>query len=283
MKILLTGSHGMLASELQGLDRSDHSLLCVDKDQLDITDVQAVDRFFDLQKPDICINCAAYTNVEDAEDIGKQLNYSVNHIAVGYLAQSCKKHNAGFITISTDYVFKGQKHEGYLENDSKNPLNDYGRAKDQGENLALELNPKSIIIRTSRLYGWWKEFKNFVNTMLRLSETKTELNIINDQWGNPTYAQDLAVKIQDICKHVWKREGKILHCSNQTPDWWITRYDFAKEIFTQTRKSIVCHPIPASQYPTKAKRPTHSKLLNSYPEMSLPDWKDALKSYLITL
>jgi dTDP-4-dehydrorhamnose reductase len=91
--------------------------------------------------------------VEEAEDSGKELNYTVNHLAVGYLAQAAKKYNTSFITVSTDYVFNGQKQEGYLENDSKNPLNDYGRAKDQGEILSQELNPQTIIIRTSRLYG----------------------------------------------------------------------------------------------------------------------------------
>jgi dTDP-4-dehydrorhamnose reductase len=116
--------------------------------------------------------------------------------------------------------------------------------------------------------------------MLRLSEIKTELNIINDQYGNPTYAHDLAMKLQDICKNLWKWEGKILHLSDQTPEWWVTRCNFAEEIFVQSEKNVICNPIPSSQYPTKAKRPTYSKLLNSYHEMSLPDWKDGLKRYL---
>lgn len=101
----------MLATELKTLDRFDHTLVYVDKDKLDITDAQAVNTFFETHRPDICINCAAYTNVDDAEDIGKELNYAVNHIAVGCLAQACKKHHTGFLTISTDYVFSGEKQE----------------------------------------------------------------------------------------------------------------------------------------------------------------------------
>lgn len=111
MTILITGSHGMLATELQRLDRTDHNLICVDKDQLDITDNEAVKNFFEAHQPNVCINCAAYTNVDEAEDSGKEINYAVNHLAVGYLAQACKKYSTGFLTISTDYVFDGTKQQ----------------------------------------------------------------------------------------------------------------------------------------------------------------------------
>lgn len=133
-------------------------------------------------RPDIILNCAAYTNVDEAEGSGKKANFDINALGVFHLAKIASEQNMDFITLSTDYVFDGTKEGGYSEDDICNPINEYGISKYLGEKLALEENGNSIVVRTSWLYGGGKEYKNFVNTMLKLSETRSELKIINDQF-----------------------------------------------------------------------------------------------------
>lgn len=283
MTIVVTWWNGLLATELKHLDRGTQSIIFLWKDKLDITNTLSCQQMFTTYTPRMVINCAAYTNVEDAEDIWLVHNKQINTTAVGLLATLCEQYTCCFLTLSTDYVFDGTALWGYRENDPPHPINQYGAAKYAGEQLARQHNPRSIIIRTSRLYGWESHHKHFVATMRRLAATSASCRVVADQWWAPTYARDLAEKIRCIATDPTPRQGKTLHCTNTTPDTWISRHMFACRIFSLIDASIECLPIPASDYPTKARRPAHSLLLNSYPELSLPNREDGLKRYLASV
>ena len=186
-KILLTGANGMLAYDFIRTQKDSFHIFALRKTELDITEIGAVERKVQELRPDIILNCAAYTNVEEAADIGKKENFDINALGVFNLAKIANETGIDFITISTDYVFEGSKETGYNEQDIPNPLNSYGLAKYLGEKLAKTENPNTIIIRTSWLYGGNESHKNFVKTMLRLSETRDEIRVINDQFGSPTH------------------------------------------------------------------------------------------------
>lgn len=254
-------------------------ILSFDKKNLDITNIQSIDKLIKKNKSDIIINFAAYTNVEDAEDVGLKDNFDVNSLGVYNLSKISAKYNIDLITISTDYVFDGTKKEWYKENDIPNPINNYWMAKYLGERLANQENHKSIIIRTSWLYGWWKEFRNFVNIMLKLSKTKEELNVVNDQYWSPTYTIDLCNAIAKVIMNTKKYRWKILHFCNQTKNSWISRFEFAKEIFKITWTKIELVQCSSKKFITKAKRPKWTKLLNGS-NIKLRNRKDALKDYL---
>lgn len=283
MTIVVTWWNGLLATELKHLDRGKKQIVFLDKNQLDITNTASCHQMFPTYQPTLVINCAAYTKVDDAEDIWYDLNKEINTTAVGILATLCQKFNCCFLTISTDYVFEGTSLTGYQEDDLPNPVNQYGAAKYAGEQLARHNNPTSIIIRTSRLYGWWTQHKHFVGTMLRLAASKPTCGVVADQRWAPTSAKDLAEKILFIATNPTPRQGKTLHCTNTTPAGWIARYTFACRIFSLIDTSIQCTPLSTSDYPTKAPRPAHSLLLNSYPELSLPNREDGLKRYLASV
>ena len=281
-KILITGSHGMLWSTFRNTKTCEHAgyeVIYADRDILDITDLRQCEDFFDQNTITIIINCAAYTNVEHAEDEGKMANYVVNTLGPTNLALCAKKHSIHLIHISTDYVFDGTRVDGNNEYDTCWPLSAYGLAKWLGEEAILRIHPdNSSIIRTSRLYGWWKEYKNFVNTMMMLWQSKPELRVIADQRWAPTYTNDLMDAILQVIR-TDDRHQSIYHFCNKAPEWWITRYDFACKIFSLTDNPIPVHPIPSSDYPTKAVRPRHSHLINNS-EVVLRDWEEALEEYL---
>ena len=283
MNILITWWNGMLWStfrDMHILEQSWHTVYYTDHHNLDITNTNQIESFIAQYPTDLIINCAAYTNVEQAEE--DILNYEVNTLWVFNLAKICTENNIKIIHISTDYVFDGSKKEWYLTSDPVWPLNKYGTAKRLGEQCLLRLCPTAKIVRTSRLYGWWSTFKNFVNTMITLGETKSELSIINDQWWAPTWTNDLVTAISTLLEQWDNYADIIFHFCNQTERWWINRFTFAQEIFAQQWKNIVLNPIPSSQYPTKAKRPMHSWMINTS-DIKLPDWKDSLHYYLDNL
>ena len=280
MNILITWWNGMLWStfnQLQVLEHSWHTVHYTDSHTLDITSIHQIKSFINDHSIDVIINCAAYTNVEQAEE--DILNYQVNTLWVVNLAKICAQKNIKIIHISTDYVFDGTKKTWYLTTDSVWPLNKYGTAKWLGEQCLQTICPTGKIIRTSWLYGWWIHFKNFVNTMIKLSETKHELSIINDQWWAPTYTNDLSVAIAEIITNWDVHQNTIYHFSNITPQWWITRFDFSQEIFTVQNKSIALNPIASDLYPSKAKRPQYSWMINTS-TIQLPEWKTSLRMYL---
>lgn len=281
-KILLTWANGMLGSDFIKLFASTFEILALDKDNGDITDIKSMDEFIRHTTPDILLNFAAYTNVEDAEDIGKKANFDVNALWVYTLAKLSAKYHIDFISISTDYVFDGTKKEWYTENDTTNPINSYGMAKYLWENLAKQENPESIIIRTSRLYGWSKKFNNFVNTMLNLSTKRSELKIVNDQFGSPTYTVDLSEAIVKVINDIEHYKWKILHFCNKTKEGGISRFEFAEEIFKVAGIKTKLSPCSSEEFITKAKRPQCSKLIN-WSTIHLRDWKEGLSEYLKTL
>ena len=280
MKILISGSNGMLAQDLIEEFKKDNELILADKDLLDITNKDNVFMFLEKEKPEIVINASAYTAVDNAEDEDqKNICFKINADGVMNLAEACSKNNITFIHYSTDYVFDGNNSSGYKEEDiAGEAKNHYGYSKYTGEQNILQiakLNPTFIyyIIRISWLYG--KSGKNFVKTMLSLSETKPEINVINDQHGNPTYAVDVAKRTKYILEN--KLEKGIYHATNEGTTTW---YDFTKEIFRLKNINTKVNPVSSDQYITKAKRPTYSMLINTKIDPKMRSWKEALAEFL---
>ena len=276
-KILIIGGNGQLGNCLNKLISEyalDYEFHFTDYDTLDITNQKQINEYFSEYEPHYCINVSAYTAVDLAEQ-EKEKAFAINAEGVRHLAEACTEKGIDLIHISTDYVFSGDTNIPYSEDDFTNPLSVYGASKLEGENLALENNPKTIIIRTSWLYS---EFgKNVVKTMLNLFSTKDELNIVADQFGQPTNANDLAEAIMKIISTEEKEYG-IFHFSNYSETTW---FDFAKKIAELSKSKIKINPISSEQYPTPAKRPMRStmcldKIENSY-NIEPKYWENSLK------
>lgn len=275
-KILVTGANGQLGQCLQKISSQfeEFEFIFTDSETLDITNKEEVNDFFWQNAPDFCINAAAYTAVDLAEtDIEKA--FLVNADGTENLAEACAENNAQFIHVSTDYVFDGENNLAYTEEDFTNPLGVYGASKLAGDELALEVNPCSVILRTSWVYS---EFgKNFVKTMLSLFATKEELNIVADQFGQPTNANDLAEAIMKIIKSEKITPG-IFNFSNLGRISW---FDFAEKIAELSEAMIKLNAIETSQYPTPAKRPKNSvldldKISKTY-AVPLKPWEESLE------
>ena len=275
-KILVTGANGQLGQCLQKISSQfeEFEFIFTDSETLDITNKEEVNDFFWQNAPDFCINAAAYTAVDLAEtDIEKA--FLVNADGTENLAEACAENNAQFIHVSTDYVFDGENNLAYTEEDFTNPLGVYGASKLAGDELALEVNPCSVILRTSWVYS---EFgKNFVKTMLNLFATKDELNIVADQFGQPTNANDLAEAIMKIIKSEKITPG-IFNFSNLGRISW---FDFAEKIAELSEAKIKLNAIETSQYPTPAKRPKNSvldldKISKTY-AVQLKPWEESLE------
>ena len=275
-KILVTGANGQLGQCLQKISSQfeEFEFIFTDSETLDITNKEEVNDFFWQNAPDFCINAAAYTAVDLAEtDVEKA--FLVNADGAENLAEACSENNAQFIHVSTDYVFDGENNLAYTEEDFTNPLGVYGASKLAGDELALEVNPCSVILRTSWVYS---EFgKNFVKTMLNLFATKDELNIVADQFGQPTNANDLAEAIMKIIKSEKITPG-IFNFSNLGRISW---FDFAEKIAELSEAKIKLNAIETSQYPTPAKRPKNSvldldKISKTY-AIQLKPWEESLE------
>jgi len=284
MKILVTGSKGQLGSKINDLsvDYQNFNFAFTDLDELDITNFNSVLDFFKIEKPSIVINCAAYTAVDKAEDDYENA-FKINALGPENLAKACNVHNSKFIHISTDYVFDGKERENpYLESDFTSPQSVYGSTKLEGENSVLKNLQDAIIIRTAWLYSEYGH--NFVKTMLNLASNRTELSVVNDQVGSPTYAGDLAQAILQISmqyfeKNYWK--SGIYHFSNLGKCTW---FEFSKEIFKIKNIDITVNPVTSEEFPSKVKRPKYSvldkeKIISTY-NIDVPDWRDSLKIVL---
>jgi dTDP-4-dehydrorhamnose reductase len=276
-KILVTGSNGQLGNELKELASSypQFQFLFFDREQLSINDKAAIERTFKEHQPAYLINCAAYTAVDKAE-LEKELANTINGIAVGILASACKQYETKFIHISTDYVFNGKASTPLKETDAVDPANAYGASKLLGEQRAFQNNSETIIIRTSWVYSSYG--KNFVKTMVRLMSEKESIGVVNDQYGSPTYAADLAEAImQIISSRKW--QGGIYNFSNEGIISW---FDFANEIKRLINSICVIHPLATEQFPTPAKRPKYSvldktKIKETFP-VQLKNWKESLQN-----
>ncbi len=274
--ILITGAQGQLGQEFQEIAKGQtpYNFLFASKEALPISEEQSIDDFFFKNTIDVCVNCAAYTAVDKAEQ-ENELATTVNAKAVGYLAKACKKYNIQFIHISTDYVFDGKSSSPYKTTDKTNPVNFYGKTKLEGELLALKENENTIIIRTAWVYSQFGN--NFVKTMIRLMKERESIAVVNDQFGGPTYAADLAAAILQLTS-TNKFVAGIYHYSNQGKISW---YDFAKEIAQTIHSKCVVNPITTLQFPTPAARPKYSvldteKIQTTY-GIVIPNWKDSLK------
>jgi dTDP-4-dehydrorhamnose reductase len=273
--IIVTGANGQLGQELQRLAKSfpAYAFHFFSRKELDITNVSQVQRTFEVLQPVYCINCAAYTAVDKAES-EPDLAFSINAEGTRILAAAAKDYSAGFIHISTDYVFNGRGERPYREDDVTDPVNLYGASKLKGEGAALAVNPESIVIRTSWVYSSFGN--NFVKTMLRLMQSRTEISVVADQTGSPTYAADLAEAILNIIAGAnWK--GGIYHYSNEGVITW---HEFATAIQLYTHLNCTVHPIPTAQYPTPAERPKYSVLDKAKIQqtfgLALQPWKSSL-------
>lgn len=274
--ILVTGGKGQLATCIKDVtkDINDLNFFYVDVDQLDITDLNAVNTFFINNEISYCINCAAYTAVDNAET-NKDIADKVNVLGARNLANACKSNQSVLIHISTDFVFDGLQTDFYTEEDKENPLSIYGLTKLQGEIAIAESLKEHFILRTSWLYS--EHGQNFLKTMLRLGAEKDSLGVVVNQIGTPTYAGDLAKVIVAIVGKEKPRFGTY-HYSNEGVASW---YDFAKAIFDISNTKIDLSPIKTEAYPTPAKRPNFSVLdkskIKNYMELEIPYWRDSLE------
>ncbi|HFI8806790.1 TPA: dTDP-4-dehydrorhamnose reductase [Escherichia coli] len=291
MKILVTGSNGQVGSCLvkQLTELSEIECLAVDRDQLDITDRDAVNKLVNEFKPDAIINAAAHTAVDKAEQ-EVELSYAINRDGPEYLAQAAHAVGASILHISTDYVFAGDKVGAYVETDTVAPQGVYGQSKLAGELAVAAACPHHIILRTAWVFC--ETGNNFVKTMLRLAQTRDELGVVSDQFGCPTYAGDIAAALITIAQslHNGNHDYGIYHFAGLPHVSW---HQFATEIFNQAnaqgiiRKVMRVNSITSDQYPTPAKRPANSKLNCQKIELAFgikpSDWQAALnnlKGYL---
>lgn len=277
--VIISGKDGQLGRCLQdaAIDYDKQfSFLFTGREDLDLAMPESIPSFFLKYKPAYFINCAAYTAVDKAET-DKETALAVNAGSVGILAFECDKIGCTFITISTDYVFNGQGSEPYRADSPADPVNYYGYSKWIGENLALANNKKTIIVRTSWVYSQYGS--NFVKTMLRLMKEKSELSVVNDQSGSPTYAADLAVALLHIIDG--KEQGNvhygICHYSNRGVITW---YEFALAISSLAKTACSVKPTSSSAYPTIARRPAYSVMDISQSRkdygFELKDWQHSL-------
>ena len=277
MNILVTGSAGQLGHSLRDIAAdSANRYIFTDVAELDITDKSAIICMMEAEKVNMVINCAAYTNVDKAEDDFDTANL-INNTAVRNIAESCKQFGATLIHVSTDYVFDGSSNIPYTEDMPLAPLGVYGVTKLHGEQAVLESGCDYIIIRTSWLYSEYG--KNFVKTMMMLTEERETLNVVFDQAGTPTYAGDLARVIYNIVENnKYKGNNGIYHFSNEGVCSW---YDFAHEISELARTECDIRPCHSNEFPSKVNRPHYSVLdktkIKTTFGLTIPYWKDSLR------
>ncbi len=272
--ILITGSNGQLGSEIKAIEKEypEHSFIFTDIEELDITNLENLKNFFSEYEIEVCVNCAAYTAVDKAED-EQELALLVNQTAVANLAKVCRKNQRRLIHISTDYVFDGTNHKPYQETDHPSPNSFYGLSKLKGEMEIIDHLDNFIIIRTSWLYSTFGN--NFVKTMIRLGNERDELGVVVDQIGTPTYAADLA---KTIMTAVDSEKTGIYHYSNQGVISW---YDFAKAIMQIKNIDCKVNAIESKDFKAKANRPFYSVLnkakITAGFNIEVPYWLDSLK------
>ncbi len=279
MKIIVTGASGQLGSDVVAeLESNGHTVVPADIAQLDITDLSAVESFFEIVKPEAVIHCAAYTNVDGAET-EKELCKRINADGTENIAKMCRKHGAKLLYTSTDYVFDGKGTAEFETDSETSPCNYYGETKLMGENLIKKICDKYFIVRISWVFG--KNGKNFVKTMLRLSQERDELTVVCDQIGSPTYTPDLA---KLFCQMIETEKYGIYHATNENFCSWA---EFASEIMKVSGTKTKIIPILSNEYKTVAVRPLNSRMskksLDNAGFSRLPDWQNALERFISDL
>ena len=276
LKFMVTGVNGQLGYDvMMQLKEMNFDVIAPRRDEFDLTNKDQVEKYIIKEKPDVIIHCAAYTAVDKAED-EKDLCYLVNVEGTRVVVEAAKEINARVVYISTDYVFDGLGQAPHVEENETNPVNYYGYSKEQGEKIVRELIDKHFIVRTSWVYG--SNGNNFVRTMLKLAESRNEINVVSDQIGAPTYSKDLADFIINL---VMTNQYGIYHGVNEGYCSW---YEFAKTIFDKSEIEMKVNPISSKEYPTKAKRPINSRLSKKNIDRAdierLPHWEDALSRFI---
>lgn len=273
--VLVTGATGQLGNDIiNELVKNNIHCIGIGSQDLDITEDADVFNFFYSYKISCVIHCAAYTKVDDAE-INIDENYSVNVLGTENIAKQCYKYNIPMVYFSTDYVFGGEGVAPFKEDDKVNPLCEYANSKYQGEEIVRKLD-KYFILRISWVFG--KNGKNFVKTMIELSKTKKEINVVDDQIGSPTYTVDVA---KLVCEMIKTDKYGTYHVTNEGYVSWA---DFAREIFKYLNIDVKVNNVSSEEYKAKAHRPKNSRLdkskLEKFGFHNLPPWQDALKRFL---
>lgn len=276
MKIIVTGSKGQLGSDVvQALKVQNIEVVQADLPDVDITDKTAIDKLICESNADAVIHCAAFTNVDAAES-EKEKCKTINEIGTKNIAESCEKYSIKLLYISTDYVFGGDGNEPFETHSPKSPRNCYGETKRNGEIAIEKICRKYFIVRISWVFG--ENGNNFVKTMLRLSKEKSEINVVCDQIGSPTYTKDLCAL---ICEMIKSEKYGVYHATNEGFCSWA---EFASKIMELSGSKTKIVPIKSEEYKTAAVRPKNSRLskksLDENGFLRLPHWEDALKRFL---
>ena len=275
MKILITGSNGMLGHDLIEALKDNHELVLTTSRTLDITDKEQVFDFISQNKPDIVINSAAYTDVDGCEE-NQDLAYSVNGEGVKNLAFACREADSALLHISTDYIFNGENTRPWVEDDEIGPISVYGKSKLKGEQAILEILDKFFIVRTAWLYG--VNGRNFPKTMLELAENHSQITVVYDEVGTPTYTPDLAKAISQLIE---TEHYGIYHITNSGSCSWC---EFARYIFEVVGKDVEVIPVTAAEFARPAPRPHYSVLENrnwiKKGFEPLRSYKEAIKEYI---
>lgn len=289
-KILVFGKNGQVGRELLDLFTAQYNAfspentVLLGRNDVDLSDSDALTKALENQKPEVIINASAYTAVDQAET-DRDTARAVNSTAPSIMAQYAQDNHSYFVHISTDYVFDGTKKGPYKEEDTVCPINFYGTSKAEGEASVMATFAPALVLRTSWVYA--EQGSNFVNTMLRLGRERDSLSIVDDQIGAPTNAKDIAKAILDILPQMnIDDKPQLFHMTAQGHGSW---YDFASIIFEEAQKwSIqtpqILTPIPSSSYPTPAKRPLNSRLdcraLTKKYGVTLPQWDESARDCL---
>ncbi|HEX5610228.1 MAG TPA: dTDP-4-dehydrorhamnose reductase [Solirubrobacterales bacterium] len=273
MKLLVTGAAGMLGRDVMlAAGNAGHDVVGFGRAELDVTDAAALKRRLDLERPDVVINCAAWTDVDGAEE-SEQAAFAVNGTGAGAVAAAAAEVGAGVVYVSTDYVFDGAKGAPYVESDQPAPLSAYGRTKLAGEEATAAANKRHFIVRTAGLFGIGGG--NFVETMLRLAESQNEVLVVRDQVGSPTYTWHLAYGLVRLIEGL---EYGIHHMAASGQCSW---YEFAREIFEQAEVECKVLSGTTEMLGRPASRPAFSALTSQREHaIRLPSWQDGLAGYL---
>jgi dTDP-4-dehydrorhamnose reductase len=273
MKLLVTGAAGMLGRDVMlAAGNAGHAIVGYGRAELDVTDPGQLDRRLELERPDVVINCAAWTDVDGAEE-AEEAAFAVNGSGAGNVAAAAAKVEARIVHVSTDYVFDGVKGAPYVESDQPAPLSAYGRTKLAGEEAVAAANKRHFIVRSAGLFGIGG--RNFVDTMLRLSEAQSEVTVVRDQVDSPTYTWHLAYGVVRLIEGI---EYGIHHMAAGEQCSW---YEFAREIFEQAEVECRVLSITSDEFGAAAPRPAFSALASQREHaIRLPSWRDGLAGYL---
>ncbi|HEY2715531.1 MAG TPA: dTDP-4-dehydrorhamnose reductase [Solirubrobacterales bacterium] len=273
MKLLVTGAAGMLGRDLMlAAGNAGHDVVGFGRAELDVSDADAVRRKVDLERPDVLINSAAWTDVDGAET-AEEAAFAVNGAGAGNVAAAAAEVGASVVQVSTDYVFDGAKRAPYVESDQPAPLSAYGRTKLAGEEAAIAANKRHFVVRSAGLYGIGGN--NFVETMLRLGAMQSEVTVVRDQVGSPTYTWHLAYGIVRLIEGV---EFGIHHMAAAGECSW---YEFAREIFELAKVDCKVLSVTTEEFGRPAARPAYSALTSQREHpIRLPSWQDGLAGYL---